>query len=90
MPMQRRDATSTAYLDIQAEQVRQNAQWSAGHNAPRNLDEFSKCIADRVEEVASGFGSSDDARQCLIEIAALSVAAVELIDMREKDDAHQN
>lgn len=39
MPMQRRDATSTAYLDIQAEQVRQNAQWSAGHNAPRNLDE---------------------------------------------------
>ncbi|MBW8267936.1 hypothetical protein [Caldovatus aquaticus] len=76
---------ATVLSEIAAERTRQDAQWGGpAHDDTMPLDEFVALIRDYAgwARVKAREGSMVEARQRLIQVAALAVAAVESLDRR--------
>lgn len=71
--------------EIQAERDRQDSKWGgAQHDDTHSTAEFVQLIEDYAgwARVMAVMGSLDKARNRLIQVAALAVAAVEVIDRK--------
>jgi hypothetical protein len=71
--------------EVGAERTRQDAQWGgAAHDDALPIDEFVRLITDYAgwARVKAREGSRVEARQRLVQVAALAVAAVESLDRR--------
>jgi len=76
--------------EVAAERERQDGRWGgAEHDDDMTMDAFAQLIADYAgwARVKAREGAFDEARQRLVQAAALAVAAVECLD-REK--AHRD
>jgi hypothetical protein len=72
--------------EVAAERERQDGRWGgAEHDDEMTMDAFAQLIADYAgwARVKAREGTFDEARQRLVQAAALAVAAVECLD-REK------
>jgi len=81
---------SPVLAEIAAERTRQQAQWGGGaHDDVLPIDEFAGLIRDYAGWARVKFreGSTVEARQRLVQVAALAVAAVESLDRRARDTA---
>jgi hypothetical protein len=77
--------TARVLQEIAAERTRQDAQWGgATHDDAQSVDSFVQLIADYAgwARVKAREGAPVEARQRLVQVAALAVAAVETLDRR--------
>ncbi len=73
----------TILAEVAAERTRQDAQWGgAAHDDAMRMDAFVQLINDYVgwARVKAREGSSVEARQRLVQVAALAVAAAQSLD----------
>lgn len=71
--------------DVAAERHRQDTKWGgAEHDDGHRIEDFVQLIQDYAgwARVMSGMGAREKARNRLVQVAALAVAAVESIDRR--------
>jgi hypothetical protein len=79
------NTTKEIFIDIGAERVRQDLKWGgAQHDDNHSTADFVQLIEDYAGwvRVMAGMNSPEKARNRLIQIAALAVAAVESIDRK--------
>ena len=70
-----------AYVDIVKERDRQDEKWGGpAHDDRYSLDDWHGYLRQHIAEL----GVRGEARQVLVEIAALAVAAIESIDRKSK------
>jgi hypothetical protein len=74
-----------ALAEVAAERTRQDAQWGGpAHDDRLSTDDFVRLITDYAgwARVKAREGSPVEARQRLVQVAALALAAVESLDRR--------
>jgi hypothetical protein len=74
-----------ALKEVAAERTRQDAQWGGpAHDDAQRIDDFVQLITDYAgwARVKAREGSPVEARQRLVQVAALALAAVESLDRR--------
>ncbi|HEV7266459.1 MAG TPA: hypothetical protein VGN83_16285 [Falsiroseomonas sp.] len=76
--------TQSVLLEVGAERTRQDAQWGVERDEALSVATFVQLIADYAgwARVKAREGSHVEARQRLVQVAALAVAAVETLDRR--------
>ncbi|MBK5230230.1 MAG: hypothetical protein JJE27_03555 [Thermoleophilia bacterium] len=82
-------STETVLADVAAERSRQDAKWGgAEHDDKHSTADFVQLIEDYAgwARVMAGMRSDGKARERLIQVAALAVAAVERIDRAPEYD----
>jgi hypothetical protein len=78
--------------NVIAERLRQDEKWGgASHDDHHTVADFVQLIEDYAgwARTMAGMDSVDKARNRLIQVAALAVAATQMIDRKHKADSHE-
>lgn len=66
-------------IEVNQEVARNSVRWGADHDDAHTPDEWQKLLQQRTQQIVPWY-SAETRRRALVELAAISIAAIESLD----------